>query len=89
MAKLTVAWSDGNGHISVDINTSTGVASISSDTQNDSVARQQTITFTTTKGSPVCKVQRTVVQAGTRYGIKDSANVLLRDKNGLILTAKK
>ena len=62
-----IPWEDGNGNIVV---TGTGegsdTPSVASDASNDSLDREQSITFKTTEGSPQATVERTVRQSGLR-----------------------
>ena len=84
-ATVKIPWTEGGGHIIADI--SVGKATLSSDTANEGVEREQVVTFRTTKGSPLCSVSRTVRQAGQRIGLKDKDGAILRDSNGLVLTS--
>lgn len=84
-ATVKIPWTEGGGHIIADI--SVGKATLSSDTANEGVEREQVVTFRTTKGSPLCSVSRTVRQAGQRIGLKDKDGAILRDSNGLVVTS--
>ena len=86
-ATVKIPWTEGGGHIVADL--SVGKVTLSSDTSNEGVEREQVVTFRTTKGSPICSVSRTVRQAGRRIGLKDKDGAILRDSNGLTLTAKR
>lgn len=86
-ATVKIPWKEGAGHIVAAL--SSDSVTLSSDTVNDSVDREQVVTFSTTKGSPICSVSRTVRQAGRRIGLKDKDDAILRDRNGLTLTAKR
>lgn len=82
---VKIPWVEGGGHIVADL--SVGKVTLSSDTANESVEREQVVTFRTTKGSPICSVSRTVRQAGQRIGLKDKDGAILRDSNGLVVTS--
>lgn len=84
-ATVKIPWTEGEGHIVADL--SVGKVTLSSDTVNEGVEREQVVTFRTTKGSPLCSVSRTVRQAGQRVGLKDKDGAILRDSNGLVLTS--
>ena len=84
-ATVKIPWEEGSGHIVADL--SVGKVTLSSDTANEGVEREQVVTFRTTKGSPLCSVSRTVRQAGRRIGLKDKDGAILRDSNGLVLTS--
>lgn len=84
-ATVKIPWTEGGGHIVADL--SVGKVTLSSDTLNEGVEREQEVTFRTTKGSPLCSVSRTVRQAGRRIGLKDKDGAILRDSNGLVLTS--
>lgn len=84
-ATVKIPWTEGGGHIIADL--SVGKVTLSSDTLNEGVEREQVVTFRTTKGSPLCSVSRTVRQAGQRIGLKDKDGAILRDSNGLVLTS--
>lgn len=83
-ATVKIPWTEGGGHIVADL--SVGKVTLSSDTANEGVEREQVVTFRTTK-SPLCSVSRTVRQAGRRIGLKDKDGVILRDSNGLVVTS--
>ena len=84
-ATVKIPWTEGGGHIVADL--SVGKVTLSSDTVNEGVEREQVVTFRTTKGSPLCSVSRTARQAGQRVGLKDKDGAILRDSNGLVVTS--
>ena len=84
-ATVKIPWEEGGGHIVADL--SSDSVTLSSDTANEGMEREQVVTFRTTKGSPPCSVSRTVRQAGRRIGLKDKDGVILRDSNGLVVTS--
>ena len=84
-ATVKIPWTEGGGHIVADL--SSDSVTLSSDTDNEGVEREQVVTFRTTKGSPLCSVSRTMRQAGRRIGLKDKDGVILRDSNGLVVTS--
>lgn len=84
-ATVKIPWEEGGGHIVADL--SSDSVTLSSDTANEGVEREQVVTFRTMKGSPLCSVSRTVRQAGRRIGLKDKDGVILRDSNGLVVTS--
>ena len=87
MSAISIPWADGSGHIVV--TTEGGTTTVASDVANESVDRSQTITFTTTKGEPVCTAARVVHQSGLRKALADSSSLPFRCTDGLILTVLK
>lgn len=87
MSAISIPWADGSGHIVV--TTDGGTTTVSSDVANAGVDRSQTVTFTTTKGEPVCTAARVVHQSGLRRALADSASLPFRCTDGLILTVLK
>ena len=83
---LTIPWQTGAGNILVK-EAADGRVTVSSDTPNAHLARSQTVRFYTLKGD--AEEQTTVRQRGARVILRDGATRVLRDKDGLTLTALK
>lgn len=83
---LTIPWQTGAGNILVEESVD-GAVTVRSDSANEHLARIQTVQFYTLRGG--AKVNTTVSQKGRRVILRDNAGRILRDKNGLILTALK
>ena len=83
---LTIPWQNGVGNILVE-ESADGHCTVRSDSENEHLARSQTVRFYTLKGGAEAEV--TVNQRGNRVILRDNAGRVLRDKNGLILTALK
>lgn len=84
MDSILIPWNDGNGNIVINKNEDNTIL-ISSDSINNSLKREQTLVFSTTKGQAVAFLK--VIQGGNRVILRDSNNIILRDKNYKILTA--
>lgn len=83
---LTIPWQNGVGDILVE-ESADGAVTVRSDSENEHLARSQSVRFYTLKGG--AEVNATVIQKGRRVILRDNAGRILRDKNGLILTALK
>lgn len=88
MERILIPWTEGTGNIVIE-ETGEGLR-LSSDSANDGVDRTQSVRYRTagTQGGTAEATQQ-VTQLGRRAGLRDSAGLVLRDKNGLILTAFK
>lgn len=88
MERILIPWKEGTGNIVIE--EVGGGIKLSSDTVNDSVDRLQSVRYYTTNTSgAIAEATQQVTQLGKRVGLCDSAGLILRDKNGLILTALK
>lgn len=88
MERILIQWNEGTGNIVIE--EVGGEVKLSSDTVNDSVDRVQSIRYYTTNTSGMtAEATQQVTQLGKRVGLRDSAGLILRDKNGLILTSLK
>lgn len=85
MADILIKWLQGDGNIVISENG--GDVLISSDTANNGVEREQTLTFRTTTGNATASL--IVRQKGNRIILRDSNTLILRDNEGKTLTAKK
>lgn len=83
---LTIPWHTGEGNILVK-EAEDGAVTLGSDSPNLHLARSQTVRFYTLQGG--AEVNATVSQKGGRVILRDNTGRILRDKNGLILTALK
>lgn len=83
---LTIPWQTGAGNILIE-ESADGAVNVRSDSANEHLARSQSVRFYTLKGGAEAEV--TVNQRGNRVILRDNAGRVLRDKNGLILTALK
>lgn len=88
MERILIPWEEGSGNIVIE--EVGGELKLSSDTVNDSVDRVQSVRYYTTNTSgAIAEATQQVTQLGKRVGLRDSETLILRDKNGLILTALK
>lgn len=88
MERILIPWMEGTGNIVIE--EVGGEIKLSSDTVNDSVDREQKVRYytTNTQGN-TAEATQSVKQLGKRVIIRDSGQVVLCDKNGLILTSLK
>lgn len=88
MERILIPWEEGTGNIVIE--EVGGEIKLSSDTVNDSVDRVQSVRYYTTNTSgAIAESTQQVTQIGKRVGLRDSEGMILRDKNGLILTSLK
>ena len=83
---LTIPWQTGAGNILIE-ESADGAVFVRSDSANEHLARSQSVRFYTLKGG--AEVNTTIHQKGGRVILRENAGRVLRDKNGLILTALK
>lgn len=88
MERVLIPWKEGDGNIVIE--EVGGEIKLSSDTVNDSVDREQEVRYytTNTQGN-TAEAKQIVKQLGKRVTLRDSGQIVLRDKNGLILTTLK
>lgn len=83
--RIEIQWTDGNGNIVIE--KTTEGANVSSDSINDDVDRQQSITFKTIVGNAT--ETRLVKQQGSLVYLADSDGVDLYDVNDIRLKGLK
>lgn len=88
MERVLIPWKEGDGNIVIE--EVGGGIKLSSDTINESVDREQEVCYytTNTQGDTAETIQN-VKQLGKRAILRDSSQIVLRDKNGLTLTILK
>jgi len=82
MEVVSIPWNDGNGNIKVELTgVGSNIPSISSDTPNDNIDREQQITYRTTKGTPTKTKTQLIKQPGL-YEVLEASDGILSDSTG-------